>query len=112
MERMQIMGSKASVIQKGEWRVTQPRISRKELTRPRPLLEIGRMFEKHLPGSTMARGSKAMIPQPYVTPIHRRANKAQIGNMMKSWRRRERLDRHPLLAVHLLAKLNTDRMYW
>ena len=70
------------------------------------------MFEQHLPGDGHTRATKGVVSQPYITPIHRRPADEQIDNMMKSWRRRERLDRHPLLAVHLLCKQEEKRIYW
>ena len=48
----------------------------------------------------------------YVTPIHRRPTKVQIGRMHKGCRQRERLDRNPLLAVAIMAKQDPSRLYW
>ena len=57
------------------------------------------------------RALKEEIPDVYLPPLHRRPRAKQIGNMMKTQRQKERLDRNPLLAVHLMYKQNRDRMF-
>ena len=48
----------------------------------------------------------------YVTPVHRRPTDAQISRMYKQGRRRERVDRNPLLAVQVMAVQDPSRLYW
>ena len=48
----------------------------------------------------------------YVTPVHRRPTDAQISGMYKQCRRRERIDRNPLLAVQVMAMQDPSRLYW
>ncbi len=52
------------------------------------------------------------IPNIYVPPPHRIPKGKQISNMLKMVRQRERLDRNPLFAVHMLARRDTHRLYW
>ncbi len=60
-----------------------------------------------------SRALRDEIPDIYVPPPHRVPKGKQISNMLKMVRQRERLDRNPLFAVHLLAKRDGgNRIYW
>ncbi len=70
-----------------------------------------RIFEQDLDPSQPTRLVKGEVTPRMTYPSYRRPTGKQIVNMMKQWRQRERLDRNPLFAVHLIAQRNRDRIY-
>ena len=69
------------------------------------------MFNVTYQDVAATRAVKDEIPDLYMPPEHRRPASKQISNMLKITRQRERLDRNPLHAVHLLASRETERIY-
>ncbi|RDX52563.1 hypothetical protein OH76DRAFT_1480666 [Lentinus brumalis] len=59
-----------------------------------------------------SRALKEEVPSIYRPPDYRMFQSAQITNMFKMNRNRERLDRNPIRAVHILARRETDRIYF
>lgn len=109
MERMRISGVKVSVVKKGE-SLTSVTIFRSVLIGKTP--EIMRIFEQDIDPSQPTRAVHGDVSNRATYPPYRRPTGKQIVNMMKQWRQRERLDRNPLFAVHIIAQSNRDRIYW
>ena len=74
-------------------------------------VEIMRVFLHRTEDYSTTRPANVSAVDPYLTPPHRRPKANQIKNMMKMWRQRQRLDRNPLIAVHLLANRGDSRLY-
>ena len=58
-----------------------------------------------------SRGLKEELPNIYRPAEHRMFRSAQITNMFKMNRNRERMDKNPFRAVHLLARREPFRIY-
>ncbi|RDX45266.1 hypothetical protein OH76DRAFT_1486437 [Lentinus brumalis] len=54
----------------------------------------------------------AGVRELYTTPPHRRILGIQIARMMKQSRHRERLDQHPFMAIHLMAQMDGERLFF